>query len=76
MEGIRKRLIDLCIEIYACNELDYEVTLAGNGTNASEASNVADEILNILNIKKNDIQEDIGKEVDRINEDIKNEEEE
>ena len=49
----REKLIELCVEIYAHLELDWEVTLAGNGTNPSEASNVADEILGILGVDEN-----------------------
>ncbi len=51
---LRAKLLDLCVEIYACNELDYEVTLSGNGTNASEAANVAGEILDIIGVKRKD----------------------
>ena len=36
-----KQLEDLCLSIFAHSNNDYEVTLSGNGTNASEASNVA-----------------------------------
>ena len=66
LSGLRKRhdkLIELCVEVYAHCELDYEVTLAGNGTNASEASNFADEVLEILEVKKKKIEKEISKEV-------------
>ena len=43
-----KELEELCVSIFAHNENDYEVTLAGNGTNSSEASNVALAILYII----------------------------
>lgn len=46
----REKLIDLCLEIFASSELDYEVTIAGNGTNSAEAENVAKGILDILGI--------------------------
>lgn len=43
-----KQLEDLCLSIFAHSFNDYEVTLSGNGTNASEASNVALSILDII----------------------------
>lgn len=49
-EEQREKLIDLCVEIFASAELDYEVTIVGNGTNPAEASNVAAGILVILGI--------------------------
>ncbi len=48
---IVNKLLDMCVEIYASDALDWEVTLGGNGTNASEAINVAKEILNIIGVK-------------------------
>lgn len=47
-EDIKKKLEELCIEIAAHADLGYEVTLSGNGTNCSEAYNVALAILDIL----------------------------
>ena len=43
-----KELEGLCLSIFAHSNNDYEVTLSGNGTNCSEASNVALAILDIL----------------------------
>ena len=54
---------ELCIEIFAHNQLDCEVTLCGNGTNSAEASNVAMEILEILGIEYKDLADDIEKMV-------------
>lgn len=48
--GIGGKLLELVIDIYAHNLADREITLAGNGTNCSEASNVADELCDILGI--------------------------
>lgn len=52
----------LCCDIYAHSKLDYEITLAGNGTNPCEASNVASEIENICGFKIT--QEDIKKRIE------------
>lgn len=49
-DNVIKDLEDLCIEIFAHAENDYEVTLSGNGTNAFEVSNVASAILDILHV--------------------------
>ena len=55
-----KKLYDLCVNIYAHNELDCEVTLGGNGVNCSEASTVADEIQEIIGkISEKDIQKEV-----------------
>jgi hypothetical protein len=43
-----KELEGLCLSIFAHSHTDYEVTLSGNGTNCSEASNVALAVLDIL----------------------------
>ena len=48
MPTMEQQLLELCAHIYAHVKLDYEVTLGGNGTNCYEASNVADEILEII----------------------------
>ncbi len=53
-DKVKEKLIEMCVEIYACSELDYEVTLGGNGTNAAEAANVAGEILDIIGVKDED----------------------
>lgn len=41
----------LCLDIYAHYEIDCEITLGGNGTNPSEAANVAWEIQRICGFK-------------------------
>lgn len=46
-----EKLIDLCVDIYAHDELDYEINLCGNGKNAFECCGVADCILDILGIE-------------------------
>lgn len=51
-DKVKKELIALCVEIYAASELDWEVTVGGNGTNSAEAQNVAAEILRILGVKQ------------------------
>jgi hypothetical protein len=43
-----KELEGLCLSIFAHSVNDYEVTLSGNGTNCSEASNVALAVLDVL----------------------------
>jgi len=60
-----EQLLNLCVEIYAFMELDWEITLAGNGTNSSEASNVADEILNIIG-KPENFSELVNKKIDEL----------
>ena len=40
-----EKLVELCVDIFAHCQNDYEITLSGNGTNACEASNVALSIL-------------------------------
>ncbi|EKD53265.1 MAG: hypothetical protein ACD_61C00089G0006 [uncultured bacterium] len=51
-DEMREKLIALCVDIYAHDQLDWEITLAGNGTNAFEASRVANKILEILGIEE------------------------
>lgn len=46
------QLIDLCVNIEAHSALDMEVTIGGNGTNCSEAMNVAVAIKRIINPDK------------------------
>ncbi len=41
-------LEELCVDIFAHAENDYEVTLSGNGINACEASGVACAILDLI----------------------------
>lgn len=63
---MRKLILDLCVDIYAHAELDYEITIHGNGTNASEASNVADELLEIIRVNKRSLDVRIQSRVAQI----------
>ena len=47
-EELVEKLEELCVDIFAHADNDYEITLAGNGTNPAEASNVATAILSIV----------------------------
>jgi hypothetical protein len=62
-EEIVEQLIDLCVDIYAHCELDYEINLGGNGSNPYEAANVAREILDILGMNKSDLEIKINEAV-------------
>lgn len=62
-QDTNKELIELCVDIYAHVEMDFEITLGGNGTNCCEASNVADAILKILKVKQKDLEDQIKKRV-------------
>ena len=61
-----EKFVELCIKIFAHCEMDWRVTLMGNGTNAGEASNVAHEILKILDLKYDDIREDVDIKVEEL----------
>lgn len=56
----REKLIGLCVEIFAHCELDCEITLGGNGTNCSEAANVAEAMLNILKVKYSTLKKQVA----------------
>ena len=43
-----EQLEELCLDIFAHYECDYEITLSGNGVNCAEAAGVAYAILDIL----------------------------
>ncbi len=60
---MKNKIKELCVEIFAHNQLDCEITLCGNGTNSAEASNVAMELLDILGIEYNDLTDAIDKMV-------------
>jgi len=59
MEELRKKVLDLCIDIYAHDQLDYEITLCGNVYIAFECSGVADKLLEILGVTYDDISKQI-----------------
>ena len=48
---IKQELIDLCIDVHAHANLDYEITLGGNGVNSFENIGTANEVLRILGVK-------------------------
>lgn len=70
MEEIKQKLIDLCVDIFAHSDLDYEITLANCGANSFEAAFVAREILNILNINRDDLEEKIEAKISEIDRDL------
>ena len=53
---MKRTILAKCVDIYAHAELDMEWTNTshGNGTNSSEASNVADDLLEIIGMDKHD----------------------
>ena len=53
---MKRTILAKCVDIYAHAELDMEWTndSHGNGTNSSEASNVADDLLEIIGMSKDD----------------------
>ena len=54
--GMYNKLVDMCVDVFAYSELDYEITLAGNGVSAFECSAMAKATLDILGLKYVDIQ--------------------
>jgi hypothetical protein len=69
-EQQRAKLIDMCVDIRAHAENDYEVTLGGNGTNACEASNVVREILSILGVDSKSLQARISERAKELSEEF------
>ena len=65
MNDIRSQLFNLCVDIYAHAQLDWEWTNSwGNGTNCSEAYNVAQDIIGILgNVMESEIDEAVNKRI-------------
>lgn len=47
---MKKKLYDFCVNILAHCQLNYEITLGGNGTNSFEAANVAHALMREFNI--------------------------
>jgi hypothetical protein len=47
-KGKARQIDEMCLQIFAHAECDYEVNLSGNGVNACEASAVAWALLDIL----------------------------
>lgn len=48
MSDLQTKLEELCVQVFAHCELDVEVNLSGNGTNACEATNFALEVLDLI----------------------------
>lgn len=65
-----KEIIDLCADVEAYSEMDYEITLGGNGANASECSYLAGEIINILKIDENIFSELVNEKIKQLKEEI------
>jgi hypothetical protein len=55
-EKEREKLIDLCVDIFAHEEMEQEIVLCGKETYATEASKVAKVILRILKVSRRSIQ--------------------
>lgn len=51
---IKQELLDLCIDVYAHANLDWEITLCGNGVNSFENTGTVNEILRILEIERDE----------------------
>lgn len=47
---IKQKLIDLCVDVHAHANLDWEITLGGNGVNSFENIGTANEVLRILGV--------------------------
>lgn len=62
----KKKLIDLCVDIWAHVGLDYYIYLGGSDTNPCEAASVAKEILGILGIKREKLRKEISKRIKEI----------
>jgi hypothetical protein len=65
---MEKKILDLCVDIYAHAELDWEITLGGNGCNSFECCGVADELLEILGTNLKEIEPLIDKRVEELDE--------
>jgi len=63
-------LVETCIYILACSELDYEATIGGNGVNAFENVPLADWILtDLVGLDSKTIEELIAEERKELDED-------
>lgn len=60
------KLLEMCVYIAACSNLDIEVTLAGNRTNSFEAYNVVREILRIYEFDLEEFNRLVLKEMERL----------
>jgi hypothetical protein len=65
---MEEKLLDLCVNIFAHDELGYEITLRGNGCNSSECCGTANEILHILGKSYSDIEDLVNRKMDEIEE--------
>jgi hypothetical protein len=66
MNNKEQAVLDLCVDIYAHLELDWEIDLAGNGTNPSEASNVADVLKEIFEFNEDEFSELANKRIEEL----------
>lgn len=65
---MKKKLHDFCVNILAHCQLDYQITLGGNGTNPFEAANVAHALMREFSININ--PEDVSKRVKELKEEF------
>jgi len=61
-----KKLYKLCVKVEAHSQLDFEVTIGGNGCNAFEASYVTNEICGMLQFDQAQFQKDVEKLVQEL----------
>ena len=60
---MKDKILDLCINIFAHNECDFEITLQGNGASSFEGSYVAWELLDILDVEYEEIEARVQKRI-------------
>lgn len=63
---INPKLLELCTDVLAHAELDYEVTINGNGVNASECSEMAIAVMKILGVTVSNLEDSIRDRVDEL----------
>jgi hypothetical protein len=66
MEKEKEQLIDMCVYIMACNEVDKRVELGGNRANSLEALVVAREVLRILGIDRKTLEDRVLAKADEL----------
>ena len=65
---MKEKILGLCIDIFAHDECEYEITLQGNGANAFECSFVAHELLALLDVEYEEIEARVQKRVTELRE--------